>query len=114
MATKKGFYTKQNTNEKLAGVKPAEDTKNNDMAAGEPEHIEPEHKRKAGRPTTKNVKNTCRNINVAVPITLLDKWDKVKIVHGNNLTAYVVKLFQKDMDINYDHYKELSDSLKNI
>lgn len=71
-------------------------------------------KRKVGRPKTKDIKNTCKNINVAVPITLLNKWEDIKIVHGNNLTEYITKLIKKDMDTNYEQYKSISDSLKNI
>ena len=71
-------------------------------------------KKKVGRPKTKDVKGTCRNINVAVPIVLLDKWEEVKIVHGSNLTEYVTKLIEKDMDSNYEKYKSIADNLKNI
>lgn len=71
-------------------------------------------KRKVGRPKTKDVKGTCKNINVAVPTELLDKWDEVKTVHGSNLTAYVIKLIQRDMDTNYEQYKQLADNLKNL
>lgn len=49
-----------------------------------------------------------------MPITLLDKWEDIKIVHGNNLTEYITKLIEKDMNANYEHYKNLADSLKNI
>lgn len=73
-----------------------------------------QEKKKVGRPVKKDVKNTCRNINVAVPIVLLDKWEEVKIVHGSNLTEYITKLIERDMDSNYEHYKDISDSLKNI
>ena len=51
---------------------------------------------------------------MAVPITLLDKWEEIKSVHGRNLTAYITKLIEKDMDANYERYKEIADSLKNI
>ena len=71
-------------------------------------------KKKVGRPKTKDVKGTCKNINVAVPIVLLDKWEEVKIVHGSNLTEYITKLIEKDMDSNYENYKSIADSLKNI
>lgn len=71
-------------------------------------------KKKVGRPKTKDVKGTCKNINVAVPIVLLDKWEEVKIVHGSNLTEYITKLIEKDMDSNYEKYKSIADSLKNI
>ena len=71
-------------------------------------------KKRVGRPKTKDVKGTCKNINVAVPIVLLDKWEEVKIVHGSNLTEYITKLIEKDMDSNYEKYKSIADSLKNI
>ncbi len=71
-------------------------------------------KQKVGRPKTKDVKGTCKNINVAVPIILLNKWEDIKIVHGSNLTEYITKLIEKDMDSNYEKYKNIADSLKNI
>lgn len=71
-------------------------------------------KGKVGRPKTKDIKKTCKNINVAIPKTLLEKWEEIKIVHGNNLTEYITKLIKKDMDTNYKKYKKLTDSLKNI
>lgn len=101
----------------------SEPPKNNTHASAEPKQTEPElkqektqttQKRKVGRPKTKDIKNTCKNINVAVPITLLDKWEDIKIVHGSNLTEYITKLIEKDMNVNYEHYKDIADSLKNI
>ena len=71
-------------------------------------------KKKAGRPKTKDVKGTCKKINIALPKTLLDQWEDIKIVHGSNQTEYITKLIEKDMKSNYDHYKALADSLKNI
>lgn len=76
--------------------------------------VEPIPKKKVGRKKTKDVKGTCKNINVAVPIVLLDKWKEVKAVHGSNLTEYVCKLIEKDMIENYDKYKELADIIKNV
>lgn len=96
---------------------PAEEPK---AAVVEPTPAEPEikkptsEKKKVGRPKTKDVKGTCKNINVAVPIVLLDKWEEVKIVHGSNLTEYITKLIEKDMDSNYEKYKSIADSLRNI
>lgn len=69
---------------------------------------------KLGRPKTKDVKNTCKNINVAVPITLLDKWENIKIVHGSNLTEYITKLIEKDMNANYEHYKNIADDINGL
>lgn len=86
------------------------------LSKSEPDNNKPttSPKKRVGRPKTKDVKGTCRNINVAVPITLLDQWDEVKIVHGNNLTEYITKLIEKDMAAYYQHYKNLADSLKNL
>lgn len=103
--------------------KKSELPKNNNSATVEPKQTELEpkqekpqttQKRKVGRPKTKDIKNTCKNINVAVPITLLDKWEDIKIVHGSNLTEYITKLIEKDMHANYEYYKDIADSLKNI
>lgn len=103
--------------------KKSEPSKNNTHTAVESKQTEPEQnqekpqttqKRKVGRPKTKDIKNTCKNINVAVPITLLDKWEDIKIVHGSNLTEYITKLIEKDMNANYEHYKSIADSIKNI
>ncbi len=124
MAGKKNF-TKMNPNVKLAGatVPKSTEVQKEPRVAAEPKPQEPEpkqekpqvkQKRKVGRPKTKDIKNTCKNINVAVPITLLDKWEEIKIVHGSNLTEYITKLIEKDMNANYEHYKDIANSLKNI
>lgn len=93
---------------KTVTVEPSESKKEPEISKTTPA------KRRVGRPKTKDVKGTCKNINVAVPITLLDKWEEVKIVHGSNLTEYITKLIEKDMDSNYAKYKSIADSLKNI
>lgn len=69
-------------------------------------------KRKVGRPAT--ITEERRKINVAVPTELLDKWNKVKIVHGNNLTGYITKLIEKDMDANYNKYLTKANDLKDL
>lgn len=120
-------FSENNPLNKLAGTNVQKSTsslsKNNNLTVVEPiqqdfelkqEKVLEEQKRKVGRPKTKDVKNTCKNINVAVPITLLDKWEEIKIVHGSNLTAYITKLIEKDMDANYERYKDIADSLNNI
>jgi len=120
----KGF-SKNNPLDKLSGTSTTKSTEvqKESPTAVEPKQMEPEprqekpqttQKRKVGRPKTKDIKNTCKNINVAVPITLLDKWEDIKIVHGSNLTEYITKLIEKDMNTNYEHYKDIADSLKNI
>lgn len=75
-------------------------------------HKEPEikkpasEKKKVGRPKTIEVPR--RNINIAVPIYLLDKYDEVKKALGGNQTAYIVNLIEKDMNENYQKYKEIA------
>lgn len=112
----KGF-SKNNPLDKLSGTAVPKNT----AAEPKPQELEAKQekppvkqKRKVGRPKTKDIKNTCKSINVAVPITLLDKWEDVKIVHGSNLTGYITKLIERDMNANYERYKEIADDLKNI
>ena len=64
-------------------------------------------KKAPGRPVRKDVKNTCKKINVAVPLDLLDKWSEVKSALGGNQTAYIVSLIEKDMNENYAKYKQI-------
>lgn len=117
----KGF-TKNNPLDKLSGTSKSIEAQKQSLKAPEPKPQEAVfrqaetsiQKRKVGRPKTKDVKHTCKNINVAVPIALLKQWEDIKIVHGSNLTGYITKLIEKDMSTNYKHYKEIADSLKNI
>ena len=115
----KGF-AKNNPLDKLSGAKPVKVVVDEEPKVTVEPKKQPEirktttEKKKVGRPKTKDVKGTCKNINVAVPIVLLDKWEDVKIVHGSNLTEYITKLIERDMDSNYDNYKQIADSLKNI
>lgn len=125
MASKSDKFKKNNPLDNLSGTSVPKNTEvqKEPPATVEPKQTEPEQKqekpqtvqkRKAGRPKTKDIKNTCKNINVAVPITLLDKWENIKIVHGSNLTEYITKLIEKDMNANYEHYSNIANSLKNI
>lgn len=69
-------------------------------------------KRKVGRPKTK-LEDT-KTINIAVPVSVLDKLNVIKICYGNNLTQYINQLIKKDIDANYDNYKNIVDSLNNF
>ena len=69
-------------------------------------------RKKPGRPKT--ITKERRTISAKISVDLLDKWEEVKIVHGSNLTEYITKLIEKDMDSNYAKYKSIADSLKNI
>lgn len=116
---KKSFKT-ENPNDRIAKrtateeTKTPEPTKETEKAAEATNEKPEKEKGKPGRKPTKDVKNTCRNINVAIPNELLDKWNEIKKAKGNNLTQYVTDLIQKDMDENYDKYKQAVDILNNL
>ena len=100
---KKGFKT-ENPNKRIAERTATEETKTpepikeTEKAAvkettdtadktAEATNEKPEkEKGKPGRKPTKDVKNTCKNINVAIPKELIDKWNEIKKAKGNNLT----------------------------
>lgn len=115
MATKNtGGMTSLNNmmkNQKSTPVIPDEEPK----AAVEPKKepkTEPKTKRKVGRPKTKTEET--KTINIAVPVSVLEKLDTVKVCYGNNLTQYINKLIEKDIEANYDNYKHIADSLNSF
>lgn len=65
-----------------------------------------------GRPKTKT--EVTKTINIAVPVSVLEKLDSVKVCYGNNLTQYINKLIEKDIESNYDSYKQIADSLNSF
>ena len=74
----------------------------------EPEKESP-IKRKVGRPKTKTEKT--KTINIAVPISVLEKLNIVKACYGNNLTQYINKLIEKDIEANFAEYERITYSL---
>ena len=90
------------TDEPKAAVEPKKPTKAE----------EPKEKRKVGRPKTKT--EDTKTINIAVPVSVLEKLDTVKVCYGNNLTQYINKLIEKDIEANYDNYKHIADSLNSF
>lgn len=66
--------------------------------------------RKVGRPKTKQ--GEFKTINIAVPIEILNKLKNVKEIYQGNLTHYINKLIEKDLNENYDKYLEIVDNLK--
>ena len=73
---------------------------------------EPKTKRKVGRPKIKTEET--KTINIAIPVSVLDKLHMVKICYGNNVTQYINKLIERDLEANYDKYKQIADSLNNF
>lgn len=97
--------------DKLSGIAPAAPVATDEVsiAAGELNKTEDATKRKVGRPRTKT--EPTKTINIAVPVSVLTKLDTVKLCYGNNLTLYVNKLIEKDIEANYDSYLHIADSL---
>ena len=69
-------------------------------------------KKKPGRPKTKTEET--KTINIAVPVSVLEKIDIAKVCYGNNLTCYINRLIKKDIEANYEEYKNIINSLNNI
>lgn len=61
-------------------------------------------KRKVGRPKTKL--EPTRNINIAVPVSILDRMGEIKACYGGNMTRYINSLIEKDLEENYQKYKD--------
>jgi len=86
-----------------AAVQPEEPKPEEKTApAAEPE--EPKQKKK-GRPKIKTEK--CKTINIAIPVSMLEKMEVAKLKYSNNLTAYVNAVIKSDLDTNYEQYLEI-------
>ena len=83
-------------------------------AADNANHQEVVVKKRPGRPVTKNIKENYKTVNIAMPIELLEKWKEVKRACGGNMTDYITKLVEKDMEANYETYKEIINRLNNM
>jgi len=112
MARGKGFKG-NNPNERfVVDNKPMEDqleltadqTDSATVANTEKTPVETPAKRKPGRPKTKT--EPVRQINIAVPVSVLEKLETVKPCIGGNLTAHINKLIANDLEENYDKYME--------
>lgn len=71
------------------------------------EVIETKPKKKVGRPKTKT--EDCKAINIAVPLSVLEKMEVAKVMYRDNLTLYVNRIIEKDLEANYDKYKQFAD-----
>lgn len=124
----KGF-SKNNPLDKLSGTQPTAPVTHEepDVAAvetTEPKKVKtttpkkPVEGKKRGRPTLddsgRKKKDYTKTINIAVPIDLLEKADVAKICYSNNLTEYLNKLIEKDIEANYERYKQIADSLNSF
>lgn len=69
-------------------------------------------KKKVGRPRTRTEET--KTINIAVPVSVLEKMDVAKVCYGNSLTGYINKLIEKDIEIHYDEYVNINNSLNNF
>lgn len=67
-------------------------------------------KKRGGRPRTKT--ENCKTINIAIPESLLEKIAVAKVMHGGNLTLYINRLIERDIQENYEKYKEFAEMLQ--
>ena len=81
------------------------DTEKEPTQTPSPATNEPSVKRKPGRPKIRT--EAVKTINIAVPISLLEKMEVAKVKHSGNLTAYVNHLIEQDLDAHYDDYLKL-------
>lgn len=63
-------------------------------------------KKRAGRPKTKT--EDCKTINIAVPVSLLEQMNVAKVMYKDNLTLYINKLIEKDLEANYQKYEDFA------
>ena len=111
--------------DKLSGTTPVTTTETEPTAAVEPKNkddieykVNGDIKQKTkngkyvGRKKTKT--EPTKTINIAVPVSVLEKLNTVKVCYGNNLTQYINKLIEKDIEANYDNYKHIADSLNSF
>lgn len=69
-------------------------------------------KLKVGRPKIKTEET--KTINIAVPVSVLEKLNMIKKCYGNNLTEYINILIEKDIEVNYEKYEQVLNSLNNL
>ena len=68
--------------------------------------------KKVGRPKVKQ--GEFKTINIAVPVEILNKLKNIKEVYRGNLTLYINKLIEKDLNENYDKYLDVVNNLKSF
>lgn len=82
--------------------------KNKNMAA-EIENKNQETKiqeiKRRGRPKTKTEDD--RQVNIRVPLSVLEQWEQIKPAYGGNLTKYINRLIEKDLKENFAKYIDI-------
>lgn len=66
-----------------------------------------ESPKKVGRPKVKT--EPCKTINVAIPVSVLDKIEIAKAKYHDNMTEYINAIIAKDLDDNMKDYKKIYD-----
>lgn len=72
----------------------------------------PPQTKKVGRPRSKT--EDCKKVNIAIPVSVLEKLDIAKESYHGNLTEYINVLINKDMAVNFEKYKETYDMLNKL
>ena len=71
---------------------------------------DPVQKRGKGRPRKKVEPE--KMINIGIPESLYQKMEVAKICHGNNMTQYIRKALERDIESNYEDYQKAAEALK--
>lgn len=61
--------------------------------------------KRPGRPKVKT--EECKTINIAVPISVLEKIEIAKCKYHGNLTEYVNAAIKKDLEAHFEEYKKI-------
>ena len=66
-------------------------------------------KKKVGRPKVKTEET--KTINVAIPISMIEKINIAKCKYHDNLTEYINAVVRADLDVNMKEYQKIYDLL---
>ena len=63
--------------------------------------------KKVGRPKVKT--EPCKTVNIAIPVSVLEKIEIAKAKYHDNMTEYINAVVTKDLDDNMKDYKKIYD-----
>ena len=68
--------------------------------------------KKPGRPKTRT--EECKKVNIAIPVSVLEKLDIAKESYHGNLTEYINLLIDQDLELHMSEYKKTYDMLSKL
>jgi hypothetical protein len=67
--------------------------------------------KKVGRPKVKT--EECKTVNIAIPVSVLEKIEIAKAKYHDNMTEYINAVIAKDLESNLKDYKKIYDLINN-